>query len=413
MKQGIRFDRVAERRDCDVVAGAASSCFQLYYPPTVGGQVLMGLPVLARLRHRFGAGLAVWPFQPWRAAPVVLAEIWPGLIEGAVKAALGQAGKHAIRDREQVRLLARALAALHPGRLAAMLDAPPQIARREEGWILGAGHEEELEMATQPGPLRPPPLTNDCFALPQGVSWTPVDEALAALRARLRPVTGVEEVAVMQASNRVLATDVAARRANPAHPNTAVDGYGFAAATLPEGEEVVLPLVAGRAAAGAPFDGAVPAGHAVRILTGALLPEGVDTVVLEEDTRSDGARVAFRASVKPGANTRRAGEDVPQDATCLRAGRVLTPADLALAAATGHGVLPVRARLRGGRALDRRRDRRTGKRTRACRRPTTPTAPCCWPCWRALATRRWTLATSATTARRCAPGWTGRASMRC
>jgi molybdopterin molybdotransferase len=197
-------------------------------------------------------------------------------------------------------------------------------------------------------PLKPPPLSNDCFALPQGVSWTPVDEALEALRARLRAVTGVETVPLGAAAGRVLARDVAALRANPPQANTAVDGYGFAAAGLPAEGEVVLPLTPGRAAAGAPFAGAVPAGHALRILTGAVLPEGVDTVVLEEDTRSDGARVAFRAPLKPGANTRRAGEDVQAGAPCLRAGRVLTPADLALAAATGHGRLPVRAALRVG-----------------------------------------------------------------
>ena len=124
-----------------------------------------------------------------------------------------------------------------------------------------------------------------------------------------------------------------------------MDGYGFAHGSLGAGPHV-LPLVDGRAAAGAPFAGAVPAGAAVRILTGALLPEGVDTVVLEEDVTREGAAVRFGRGLKPGANTRAAGEDVAAGAAILPAGRRLAPQDLALAAAVGLGEVPVRRRLR-------------------------------------------------------------------
>lgn len=187
--------------------------------------------------------------------------------------------------------------------------------------------------------LKPPPLSNDCFALPPGVDWTPVDEALDRLRAGVRPVVGTETVPLSRADGRILARDHAAPRANPPGPNAAVDGYGFAHGSLPGGD-AVLPLAAGRAAAGAPFAGSVPPGHAVRILTGALLPEGVDTVVLEEDTRTGEGRVAFRPP-KRGANTRKAGEDVARGAIALRAGSRLRPPDLALAAAVGLGDLEV------------------------------------------------------------------------
>lgn len=194
--------------------------------------------------------------------------------------------------------------------------------------------------------LTPPPLSNDCFALPAGVDWTPVDDALELLRTRLTPVTGAETVPLEAALGRVLAQDVAARRANPPQPNTAVDGYGFAGGR-PAGAHV-LPLVEGRAAAGVPFDGAVPAGQAIRVLTGAALPDGVDTVILEEDVNTDGCQIAFNGPLKQGANTRRAGEDVQAGAVILTAGRVITPADLALAAATGLAELPVRQPLRVG-----------------------------------------------------------------
>jgi molybdopterin molybdotransferase len=194
-------------------------------------------------------------------------------------------------------------------------------------------------------PLKPPPLRNDCFALPAGVDWTPVDHALDLLRARLRAVVGQEVLPLTQAAGRVLAAPVVARRANPPEANTAVDGYGFAFDSLGQGDQV-LPLVEGRAAAGVPFPGAVPEGHAVRVLTGAALPEGVDTVILQEDVTLGEGRIAFRGGLKRGANTRRAGEDVAAGATVLEAGRVLTPADLALCAAVGLAELPVYARLR-------------------------------------------------------------------
>jgi molybdopterin molybdotransferase len=94
--------------------------------------------------------------------------------------------------------------------------------------------------------------------------------------------------------------------------------------------------------------GPVPPGHALRILTGAILPAGVDTVVLEEDCAADGARVAFDGPVKPRSNTRKAGEDMQAGAEFLPQGRILTPADLALASALGVGRVAVQARLRVG-----------------------------------------------------------------
>ena len=97
-----------------------------------------------------------------------------------------------------------------------------------------------------------------------------------------------------------------------------------------------------------PYTGVVPQGQAIRILTGAILPEGVDTVVLEEDCATDGARIAFNGPIKPRANTRKAGEDVPAGALALPAGRSLTPADLALLSALGIGEVAVHRRLRVG-----------------------------------------------------------------
>ncbi|WP_424985324.1 gephyrin-like molybdotransferase Glp [Microbulbifer sp. S227A] len=208
---------------------------------------------------------------------------------------------------------------------------------------MGSQHQDK-QTGTGAKPLAPPPLRNDCFALPAGVAWTPVDAALEMLRTRLNPVTGDETVPLQQAFGRVLARDVMALRSNPPQPNSAVDGYGFAGAIV-DGAHV-LPLIEGRAAAGVPFAGSVPAGHAIRILTGAAVPGGVDTVILEEDVTCDGRQIAFRGPLKQGANTRKAGEDVVAGDLALAAGRVITSADMALLSAVGIAHVPVRNRLR-------------------------------------------------------------------
>ncbi|UTS79222.1 molybdopterin-binding protein [Phaeobacter piscinae] len=194
--------------------------------------------------------------------------------------------------------------------------------------------------------LAPPPLRNDCFALPAGVDWTPVDVALDHLRQNLTAVTAVESVSLAASLGRVLAEDVLAARSNPPQANTAVDGYGFAG-PVGDGPQV-LPLTDGRAAAGLAYEGEVAAGQAIRILTGAALPSGVDTVILEEDVSREGAEIAFHGPLRTGANTRKAGEDAAAGDLILSKGRVITPADLALASATGVSELPVRQLLRVG-----------------------------------------------------------------
>ncbi|MEM1161069.1 MAG: gephyrin-like molybdotransferase Glp [Pseudomonadota bacterium] len=192
-------------------------------------------------------------------------------------------------------------------------------------------------------------LRDDCFALPPGVNWTPVDTALARLRQGLSCVTGVEEVALADGAGRILARPVNARRDNPPAANAAVDGYAFAWASIdPEKDSADLPLEPGRAAAGHPFKGPVPEGHGLRILTGAEMPRGTDTVVLQEDATVGVGRVRFALPRKAGANSRGRGEDAAKDDPVLPAGRTLTPADLARLAAVGVDTVWVRTPLRVG-----------------------------------------------------------------
>ena len=125
-----------DRRKCETSATGTFTCWQLAGAGAVGSQVIMGLPVLERLRRRFAGQVAVWPFEPLDR-PIAFVEIWPGLINGAVRAATGTGE---IRDAVQVRLLARALSGLDPLRLRAMLS----VEAPEEGWILGLDAESEL-----------------------------------------------------------------------------------------------------------------------------------------------------------------------------------------------------------------------------------------------------------------------------
>lgn len=194
--------------------------------------------------------------------------------------------------------------------------------------------------------MKPPPLKDDCFAMPPGVEWTPVSVALDRLRTGLYAVTEVETLPVEQAGGRVLAADAIAVRSNPPYANSAVDGYGFSLGSLPKGDLIEAPLSQGRSAAGEPFDGVVPAGHALRILTGARVPEGIDTVIMEEDCSVEKNRIAFRPGLRQGANIRKIGEDVLAGDPVLKAGRLLQAQDVALLCSVGIGAVSVRKPLR-------------------------------------------------------------------
>lgn len=328
---------MTEKRAAEQQAKGAFPVWQLSGAGAVGSQVIMGLPVLSRLRKHFGADLRVWPFEPLDQ-PIAVVEIWPSLIAKAVTVTQPQ---ERIKDAHQVALLAQTLSRLAPDALQTILDVPTTT----EGSILGLNHVAMLEEAAL-APATPPPLRNDCFAMPQGAHWTPVDEALAHLKSHLKGVTGTEGVSIARTAGRYLAQDVTAARAHPPAPNSAVDGYGFAG-PAPEGIQT-MPLVAGRSAAGQPYGHVVPTGYAIRILTGANLPDGVDTVVLQEDVTATTTQIAFHGPLKHGANARKAGEDMQAEQTIMNAGRKLTPADLGTLAACGVGTIEARKRLRVG-----------------------------------------------------------------
>jgi molybdopterin molybdotransferase len=187
-------------------------------------------------------------------------------------------------------------------------------------------------------------LSDDCFAF--GGELMRVEEALSLLAARLTPLSGLETVPLAAAPGRILAADVVSPIDVPGFANSAVDGYALRHADLAAEADTILP-VTGRVAAGSALGRAHEAGEAIRIFTGAPMPPGADTVMMQEDAEAlEGGRVRLRHGLKRGANAREAGEDVARGATILRAGRRLRPQDVGLAASVGLTALPVRTRLR-------------------------------------------------------------------
>jgi molybdopterin molybdotransferase len=187
-------------------------------------------------------------------------------------------------------------------------------------------------------------LSDDCFAF--GGPMMSVDEAVAIIAARVTAVQDIETVALGEADGRVLAAGIPAPLPLPPFTNSAVDGYAVRSGDLPRGAETAF-AVTGRVQAGASAGGAIKPGEAMRIFTGAPMPEGADTVFMQEDVRIDEAgRVVLPAGLKPGANVRPAGEDIVAGTSALAAGRRLRPQDIALAAAFGLTELTVRRRIR-------------------------------------------------------------------
>jgi molybdopterin molybdotransferase len=186
-------------------------------------------------------------------------------------------------------------------------------------------------------------LSDDCFAFGGPLMTTAA--ALDLLAERTAPVVETESVDLRRARDRILAEDVVATRDVPPTDNSAVDGYAVHYDDLDTQAETRLP-VKGRAAAGHALGRDAGRGEAIRIFTGAAMPEGCDTVVMQEDCTVDGDEVIIAAGLKRDANRRRAGEDIEAGKTILGRGRRLRPQDIGLAAAVGRGELLVYRPLR-------------------------------------------------------------------
>jgi len=186
-------------------------------------------------------------------------------------------------------------------------------------------------------------LTDDCFAFSGPLMR--LDEMERLIDERIEPVAEVERVALADARGRVIAKGVIAPVNLPPFDNSAVDGYAVRHADITKNGETRL-KISGRLQAGAAVDDAVARGEAIRIFTGAPMPQGADTVFMQEDVRAEGDIVIVPPGLKFGSNRRLSGEDVAKGSVVLAAGTVLEPQHVALAAALGFTALDVRRRLK-------------------------------------------------------------------
>jgi molybdopterin molybdotransferase len=186
-------------------------------------------------------------------------------------------------------------------------------------------------------------LSDDCFAF--GGPMMSVDEAVRLIATRVTAVPDIETVALADADGRILASEILAPLPLPPFTNSAVDGYAVAGQELPSGSEQAF-SISGRVQAGAAANTPIESGHAVRIFTGAPMPDGADTVFMQEDVRVEGDKVVLPPGLKPGANVRPVGEDIALGHAALQARKRLRPQDVALAAAFGLTRLDVIRRIR-------------------------------------------------------------------
>ena len=164
-----------------------------------------------------------------------------------------------------------------------------------------------------------------------------VDGALKRIAETITPVIDVEVVALRQTLDRILAADVHSPIEVPNHTNSAMDGYALRFADL---DKTSLQMI-GTAWAGRAFNGSVGPGESVRIMTGAVLPDGADTVVMQEHVERDGDVIRVAGGQREGQHVRYAGEDLARGGTALGAGRRLLAADIGMVASLGVSELPV------------------------------------------------------------------------
>jgi molybdopterin molybdotransferase len=173
----------------------------------------------------------------------------------------------------------------------------------------------------------------------------PVDKAREHIARFLAPVTAAERLHVRAALGRVLAQSIVSPLNVPAHDNSAMDGYAVRFGDLRKDGAVTL-RVAGTAYAGTPFGGILGAGECVRIMTGAMMPPGADTIVMQEHVEAKDEKVTIGAGHRKGQHLRRAGEDLAAGQVALNRGALLRPAEIGLIASLGIAEVAVYRKLR-------------------------------------------------------------------
>ncbi len=169
--------------------------------------------------------------------------------------------------------------------------------------------------------------------------------ALQLILEQMNALDSVENVPIREALNRTLAENITSNINVPGHTNSAMDGYAIISSDIPSEGLMSLNNI-GTAWAGRPYQEKVNPGECIRIMTGAAMPEGTDTVVMQEHVKKEGANIHIDQTNQPGQNVRQAGEDIPVGGTVLTQGKHLTPSDIGLLASVGISEVEVIKKLR-------------------------------------------------------------------
>jgi len=176
--------------------------------------------------------------------------------------------------------------------------------------------------------------------------WISVDAALGHIKQHVAPLTDIIKRPLRDCLGQVLAQAIISPIDVPGHTNSAMDGYALKGADLPQDSTVSLSIV-GKAMAGLPYSGRCEAGECIRIMTGAIMPEGTDSVVMQEQSELvDESMVKIGSGHREGQNVRYAGEDIATGAEVFAAGRRITPADLGVLASFGFAEVAVKRKVR-------------------------------------------------------------------
>ncbi|MBE9563026.1 MAG: molybdopterin molybdotransferase MoeA, partial [Proteobacteria bacterium] len=172
-----------------------------------------------------------------------------------------------------------------------------------------------------------------------------VEEALTKIYDDLQPINGEEQLAIRDSLGRVLAEDILSKINVPPYDNSAMDGYAVQGTDLPTEGQVKLTMV-GTSFAGQPYSGTIQAGQCTRIFTGAVIPNGADTVVMQEHIDKQENIITIKEGNQIGQHVRPTGEDITIGQTILKTGKYLHPVDIGLLASLGIPEVKVKRRLR-------------------------------------------------------------------
>jgi len=172
-----------------------------------------------------------------------------------------------------------------------------------------------------------------------------VDDAKQRILKNIFPVLGHEKLAIRSALNRVLAEDIQSTINVPPYDNSAMDGYALNSADLPASGHTSLDLV-GESFAGRPYIGSLECGQAIRIMTGAVIPDGADTIIMQEQVKREGDSITIQTGHKKGDHVRCIGEDMRVGQTILKRGQMITPSELGLLSSLGLAEISVIRKIR-------------------------------------------------------------------